>query len=963
MVDITSGIYPYEYQFPYPFRIPSPNGNLSGIVNRVDPASLVEHQTLIAISGIHLCQAWFSLITEYRKHKRFDDPINGTAYVNVVDGIQRDFFEPDPSGFTFTAEASTPEFNFAEVNRLRPAVARSGITQIHVPNYIEDLRVGLDLLYAEISSEYDVPDVDLTIDASGNVYPWNKGFVRGDFVRSLFLDTPSGSIGLYSFPVGVLPSGALYAVSWAEVFYNPYPRIASKEAINVANNIRDLRFETGLTVIERERIYARLDQYGPIFPMCQTPDGTFLAPNTTNINSVPFNDSYTIGFSGYVHQKNTNTVRVDGHILLPDLVELRVLDDVNLDPTTTEGRAHIDDGQYAVLGRSSVISQSGAREFGRTIDRRPPNAGNNIIRFPATTFGFPSASGEPVGLVAGGLHVPSGILSPDKSTRAWFDMPVLGADSEDVAFTITAPRFGEVGNVKRIAVMAKSAIAGELDASGVFRNGIAQSGLLSIWPSPGAYMSGSGQGYHIMDRGLWVRHSQVSLGMTLFSPYNGSRMMFRFADTNNRTIEDTIRTFGNTISFDIDAENIDENPITAQSIYGVSWGGSTGRSAATAWGCHSNGFYHIFGTQTSVPDNATTQIPIDDATSAGSDLVQNGTLNLVSDFSTGIGDPIDTGFSTIINFNERKAHGLWSVPELEVLGIGKASLNGSAVTVQATTVPVALRSINVSIFNIVASIGQSAPAPVPVGFAVQTYFTSFSWSPGRGISERTTGGTMVGLGTQAASTPGILNGGGWPALTRQDLWNLANSTGSDGSPAFGTGTSIRTGTHPSSTGVVFGGSVDPQIIYVGADTKVMTFAVGSVAPTVTVQAVLSPSVPGVVQGSFILRTAAGSIGSVIVSPIISDFDGLNLNVSERQVTDVTYMDSDIIAISRGNNRFSTFADKMSIAPITVAAGGVALEESRISTQDIDPGAEYNYVGELLFIDENFWPQITASDIV
>lgn len=957
---VASGVYPYRYIPPYPLRVKE-NENFSGILNTEDPYTGRSLFTLPAISGISLGNAWHSLLAQIRLFNRFNVVPTIKAYINDAYNVVRNIREPDASGFAFTAEQRTEEFNFTQVPNIRlPSDATSGVAQIHTSGYIKDLRVGLDSLFTSMASEYN--DFSLNIRTGAQVN-WDKDFLLRDWLRAMFRDTVSGVIGEYNYPLEALAtSGAMFDVSWAEVFYNPYPRIASKEAMNVSNNIRDQRFDTASQSEENNRIYARLSQFGPIYPPFQTPEGFTLIPTDIDQAIITDSSNFVISLSGWAHAKNNRTIRVDGHILVSGLVDLKVIENINR-KTAPNNLALIDDELYNVLGTSIDIYQSGAREFGRTVNKRTPNVGINIYRFPATSIGYPSHSGEPVRNIAGGIPLlpTQSIINADHSSRAWYGIPVLDN------FDYITPRFGEVRNVKRLAVVANNRIAGTINASGVLRDGIAPSGLISIWPSPGAYNGGSGQGHHILDKAIWMRHIQDSQGMVLISPYNGQRIGYKFADVNPVIIEqDVLREYDRDIFFDAASRLATVFPQFQTYTYGVSWGGAAGITAATSFGAHSDGFYHIFGTRT-----PTSPAPLDEANIVGSISVDNGSVNLVTDFSTFVFESYDAGQTQITHFSDLKAHGLWGIPSLEVIGTGKATLVGDS-TNFTTDVQSAFPSFNPrfqngNLFNILVGIGP-ATGRIPVGYSVPHYYTMLSWSPGLGLTERTDGGVMCGRGTQTPGTFGYLDSGGFPPLTREDLWTRA-TTPDEGGFEFGLGTQITPGTHPVATASTLGGIIAQAIDYIVPETQVMTFTAGDIEPIVSVEAIASDTIGTIIQNNFTLGTFVGSLGSLIVGSIQSDFDGKHfgnsaIGGSERQVTGFTYIDGEIIAVARGNNSSSAFADQLSIAPLDLNAVQTLFEETRLNSQNLDPGANFRYIGEAGGDpDAVFWPQIVFADII
>jgi hypothetical protein len=172
--------------------------------------------------------------------------------------------------------------------------------------------------------------------------------------------------------------------------------------------------------------------------------------------------------------------------------------------------------------------QSGSREIG-DYQSRNVHVGVNWQRYPATYHGFPSYSGEPVNQIAiATTPIPISINGLD-TRRAWFQMPdtTTPGDGEQ-ALVIQSPLFANRNNVKQILVEDKNSV---FDNDGILTSGIAApSGELSIWPQDKDYNHGSGVGYHVMDNGIWMRRGPTNCGMTLISPYNGQRLLFKKAE-------------------------------------------------------------------------------------------------------------------------------------------------------------------------------------------------------------------------------------------------------------------------------------------------------------------------------------------------------------------------------------------------------------------------------------------------
>ena len=223
---------------------------------------------------------------------------------------------------------------------------------------------------------------------------------------------------------------------------------------------------------------------------------------------------FILGYMGYYKQEYANTVRIDGDAINDGKTSMTIVGSGN-------------DG-YCRYASSSVIMQSGSREIG-DYQSRNVHVGVNWQRYPAIYHGFPSYSGEPVNQIAiATTPIPISINGLD-TRRAWFQMPdtTTPGDGEQV-LVIQSPLFANRDNVKQILVEDKNSV---FDNDGILTSGIAApSGELSIWPQDEDYNNGSGVGYHVMDNGIWMRRGPTNCGMTLISPYNGQRLLFKKAE-------------------------------------------------------------------------------------------------------------------------------------------------------------------------------------------------------------------------------------------------------------------------------------------------------------------------------------------------------------------------------------------------------------------------------------------------
>lgn len=234
---------------------------------------------------------------------------------------------------------------------------------------------------------------------------------------------------------------------------------------------------------------------------------------------------FIIGYMAWYKQDNKDSVRVDGYGLIPG-TRFRIID---LKDRTFEGWSSC--GDYIYYASNNTITQSGGREVHSSVYSRNYNYGVNWNRYAAHIFGFPSHSGEPVYYVNQGIDPQSvGISGLDsiKDRRVWFGMPDTSNYDEsknEQSFELVTPIFAERKNVKKVCV--------EFDTTynnGVISSGVGVSGSFSIWPSNDVFQNGSGIGYHVMDKGIWIRKGAQSCGLQLISPYNGQRLLFKKAE-------------------------------------------------------------------------------------------------------------------------------------------------------------------------------------------------------------------------------------------------------------------------------------------------------------------------------------------------------------------------------------------------------------------------------------------------
>lgn len=235
---------------------------------------------------------------------------------------------------------------------------------------------------------------------------------------------------------------------------------------------------------------------------------------------------YLIGHSAWYGQDISGTVCVHGEGLNPETSRLRI---INLSDRTYEGWEDCQD--YILHASGNPITQSGSREVHHGLNHRNYNEGVAWHHYPALSHGFPSHSGEPLNFILDeefDTMMASGYVQSVQDRRAWFPMPntydVRGGSGEQLV-NLISPIFAERRNVRKVAVINDATYQ-----NGICVSGIASSGQFSIWPSQDEFQNGSGVGYHVMDKGIWMRKHPCSCGMTLISPYNGQRLLFKRAE-------------------------------------------------------------------------------------------------------------------------------------------------------------------------------------------------------------------------------------------------------------------------------------------------------------------------------------------------------------------------------------------------------------------------------------------------
>jgi len=285
---------------------------------------------------------------------------------------------------------------------------------------------------------------------------------------------------------------------------------------------------------------------------------------------------FLLGYMGYYKQEHENTVRVDGDAINNGVTKFNIVEPS--DRTYGEWSTK----NFIRYASSSIIKQSGSREIG-DYESRNAHVGVNWQRYPAINHGFPSYSGEPVNQIAIATTPITISTSGLKTRRTWFQMPdtTTPGDGEQ-ALTIQSPIFANRNNVKQVLVEDSDSI---FNSDGILGSGIAApSGELSIWPQDEDYNNGSGVGYHVMDNGIWMRRGPTNCGMTLISPYNGQRLLFKKAEdrsivfghttdvwrTELRTSRSRDSSYGHDLSVWTNSDARLED-LTEERAYHVSW--------------------------------------------------------------------------------------------------------------------------------------------------------------------------------------------------------------------------------------------------------------------------------------------------------------------------------------------------------------------------------------------------------
>jgi len=670
---MASGQRPFDYdRQPFPFIIPENTGNTSGAMN-----PFPEYGEPYFIYAHHLGQAWFANLAQLRSlpdghpdqnvYPAIDRNCRGIIHVpsGQIDHpqlIAPHIFEPDPSGnawLSMTARDDTGDVLLQNVS--------AHIQVDTYGHYISWLRSMMNNIFAAQSLDYDNKSM---------------GEMRYDYLLAYF---PRSS-GLYFDPNAT----EFLDISLAEVQYNPYPRIAGDPPFpyvgdyywtryagqwggDVSADDEDYRFvingylyydnllstsdyginyniyrnyfsryswrgsparsspldDDDYIALSRELLtkFGTIDVFGPVFPCCQSFDGSLTSPHSGDDSkyeeppsqwfvdgaamgkepgqytieqsdtiynkfsdviypleadmddfddfmafyywNYPYlsagwvyggsprnvslaehaslhalNDAepllygyipgdMLIGYMAWCSQDNANSIRIDGEGLIPNLTRMRICDLSSRDYdkwVSTSGLVYHATGDYIV--------QSGSREVHNSVDARNVNVSSHWGRNPATKNGFPSYSGEPVRYILDEDFTAvqtSGYVPSIKDRRAWFPMPDCNnpsAASGEQELIFIEPIFAERRNVKKILVQNDTSYS----SRGVC-NAAAPSGFLSVWPSNPLFQNGSGVGYHVMDKGIWMRKHPASCGMTLVSPYNGQELLFKRA-------EDKIQTWG-----------------------------------------------------------------------------------------------------------------------------------------------------------------------------------------------------------------------------------------------------------------------------------------------------------------------------------------------------------------------------------------------------------------------------------
>ena len=333
---------------------------------------------------------------------------------------------------------------------------------------------------------------------------------------------------------------------------------------------------------------------------------TFLPLDILGFYNNPLNYGYdpsdfSLGYMGWYKQKWADTIRIDGDAI-NNGCKLYIVEPIN----RSYDKWTIKDLKF--YSSTNTIMQSGCREVA-DYENRNANVGVNWCKYPCINQGFPSYSGEPVSQIAAYndfLDIP---LSGLTTRRAWFKMSNTStpADDEEI-LTVESPIFANRNNVKQILIKSPS---GFLNSDGILASGyFAPSGELSIWPQDEDFLNGSGIGYHVMDKGIWMRRGPASCGMVLLSPYNGQRLLFKKADDRPFIFSESTGTYrseircnlasvqGDYIGYLNDEQySINVNDIASAALrnftgnraYQISWYNSCNEHML-----HTNGYYLIY---------------------------------------------------------------------------------------------------------------------------------------------------------------------------------------------------------------------------------------------------------------------------------------------------------------------------------------------------------------------------------
>lgn len=258
-MSLSSGTPPYEYATSLPFRACNPYiGQMS-----------------IGISGILLEQAQFVITAELR---RFLRNIESHALPN----------------FYIYTHQNAPKLGPYEPNALGNTLSSSG--SIIFVDYINDLRVALELLFDEYSSDSDFSTQEHKADWLQNAYPTSAS---GFYLEGQYQHRFPSEVGIIDYmALDVLgSSGVLYDIDFGEVMFNPYPYMAASQSINARG-----RSSTGSS-----------DSYlvlgAPIFPCFQKTDGSLIGLNG-------FEPTDTVGlYTRLVEPVSSGAVRLDGYML------------------------------------------------------------------------------------------------------------------------------------------------------------------------------------------------------------------------------------------------------------------------------------------------------------------------------------------------------------------------------------------------------------------------------------------------------------------------------------------------------------------------------------------------------------------------------------------------------------------------------------------------------------------------